>query len=63
MHFDISIFEKTIDPLLENEASDYASNIQYWIYSVKGTLADGETVTVDSPIYMNSLAQETNLLS
>ena len=41
MHFDLSLFEKTIDPLLENEGSDYAQNIQYWIYSVKRTLADG----------------------
>ena len=35
MHFDISLFEKTIDPLLENAASDYASNILYWVYSIK----------------------------
>ena len=61
MHFDISLFEKTIDPLLENAASDYASNILYWVYSIKQTLNEGNTVTADSSIYENELASENTL--
>ena len=61
MHFDIDLFKKTIDPLLENEASDYTSNILYWVYSVKQTLNDGNTVTADSAIFKNELAVENTL--
>ena len=63
MHFDMNIFEKTIEPLLQNESTDYAKSIQYWVYSVKSTLADGRQVTYDSAIYTNPLASEANALS
>ena len=47
--------------MIENESSDYADNILYWVYSVKNTLNDGQEVTYDSYIYNNTEAYSIGL--
>lgn len=35
MNFNLTVFPQTIDPLIENESSDYADNLLYWVFPVK----------------------------
>ena len=47
--------------MIENESSDYADNLAYWVYSIKNTLEVGESVTYDNPIYNNTMAYNNPL--
>lgn len=53
IHFNITVFPQTIDPLIENEASDYADNLYYWVYVVNQTISEGASLTASSYIYTN----------
>ena len=54
IHFNITIFEKTIDPLIENENSDYRNNVLYWVYPIRQYVEQGKDMTVTDYIHENS---------
>ena len=38
MHYNTTLFERAIDPLIENESLEYHDTFIYWVFSIKQTI-------------------------